>query len=1137
MSGEDGLSSIPMEEMSSNKRLNAINSSSYEDIDGSSSNVGTNVDDSRNNESSSNSKTLVENICSNSLTEYLNNQNNNKEEITDEFIMINSNTEVDEKTSQEAEMAKMGDINNNNKSSSSTDSNNYSGIRNEIGEVVMEEVVANVEENSENRLTIIVRPLNGRDLTVSSSINSTIRQLKEVIEVQSGIEAANQRLIFRGRCMLDNETVGHYFNESGVIIHLVPYIRNNNSQESGPEGVVRQENSNNNSNGNSGIPEINFQSFFPEFGSVSGLSSASAFAGGFPGAMMFGAIRLDRETGTTSETEDLVQRVLRSFGEAVSNSGIEGGIIREQSIGTESDNRNFNFHSLPGNVHRSTRLINVNGISGNNNAVNTSPNGIGVVSTQNRRVSQDIRASRRSETPDNINNTDINSIPGSSSRVGTRNNDLRSEHIGGNNPMGRIGTIVSRIFQAFNHPMADIVRDPVGNISVSSRRTSRNIGVDSTSNNNSATHSGTNIASTNNNDTSLMYNTARNVLGGNNSGGTNVNNDNNVANTRSGMTTTNNSTEIGVAATTAAATAIGGAATTGAASTNSRSEVGSNWNQFTAASGMPGVLPINGRPGVSVTTIPFANLSIPVTIRATSSTRIPAANISGGGVRTTLGVGSAPGAGLSGNSINYVGSDGSNSANREANMNNYNNRNDLYRRSSDNYFRNISDILEESASQLQLVASGIREIGGIEDPNSNRNSATYLPPIPCTTSNYLISNNNSANNGVNVNSTDYVQHHSHRLYISNELIYRFLPWNSLNDLMNILERDSGWRRPRIGIPPQPIDLHESGPLSVFISVYLQALFVVQSNLLQVQAWQERFARLDVPRLCYTVHMLTLISQISAYLASLLAWLFHNMAQHVEQDRLVDTLQWGRNANENEEAPTENSSNAQDISDKNAIKNDLNENNIQDMYIDDNSNSNKESNLNDDSIVAPINIDNLSIGTEANTKDITEETGGNFQSGSSSISSINNSNNNNDNIDRGNLVNGSSVNRNNRNYFLRPFSTAYTMGNLNPTNNAFGISRLIRIQTNDINEINRGRHESTRDMLRFLVRQTEANLNLPYTRVTAHNNLNNEYRAMFVRDLLSSVSDNPDYINDQDRFPYIKIIFSALNQNDENNKRE
>ncbi|KAH7649680.1 UB domain containing [Cryptosporidium bovis] len=1113
MSGEDGSSGISKEEASSNKRLNTLDSDLCKDINDSGSNIGTDIDVGlKNNEFLSSSRSVVDSTRTNSASEYLSDQNNNKEEITDGFVMIDSNTKSDKEILKETNITT--EVSSNDNSNSSADVNNLDDKKDEM-EVVVEEVVVGVEGNSEDELTIVVRPLNGRDLTVVSSSNSTIRQLKELIEVQSGIEAANQRLIFRGRCMLDNETVGHYFNENDVIIHLVPYIRNNNSQENGPEGATRRENSNNNSN--SAIPEINFQSFFPEFGGVSGLGSGSTFAGGFPGAMMFGAIRLDREASATPETEDLVQRVLRSFGDAVGNSGMEGGIIREQGVGMETNNRNFNLYNLPGNIHSSTRVINVNGASSNNETTGTSSGNSGVNSTQSRRVSPNIGTSRMSETVDNNNSS--NSIPGGNSDIGARNNDLRGEQISGNHPMGRIGTIVSRIFQAFNHPMADIVRDPTGNISLSNRRTSHNIVVDPTNNNSSST--------TNNGDANLIYTGDRRVSGGNNNASTLVNDTSNISNTRSRVTTANNTAGIGgVAATAAAAAAIGGAATTAATNTNPRSEVGSGWSQFTAAGGIPGVLPISGRSGVSVTTIPLPNLSIPVTIRATS-TRIPTTNISSNGIRT-IGVGGATnGGGPSENPSNYGNFDTSIAINRE---NNSNSVNDFYRRSSDNYFRSISDILEQSASQLQLVASGIREIGGIENPNSNRNNAAYLPPIPCTTSNFVISNNNSASNGVNGNPTDYIQHHSHRLYISNELIYRFLPWNSLNDLMNILERDSGWRRPRIGIPPQPIDLHESGPLSVFISVYLQALFVVQSNLLQVQAWQERFARLDVPRLCYTVHMLTLISQISAYLASLLAWLFHNMAQHVEQDRLVDTLQWGRNTSE-EEGPVEGSNN----NFQNISQNYVNENSSQDMHVDDNSSADKESNLNDNSLVPPINIDNLSIGNEANAKDNAEQTGQNMKSVSSV--SFNSNSCNNVNVAGNSILESNSSSNSNRNCVPRPFSTAYTMGSLNPSNNSFGISRLIRIQTNDIDEINRGMHESTRDMLRFLVRQTEANLNLPYTRVSAHNNLNNEYRAMFVRDLLRNVSDNPDYINDQDRFPYIKMIFSALNQNNENGQME
>lgn len=131
-----------------------------------------------------------------------------------------------------------------------------------------------------------------------------------------------------------------------------------------------------------------------------------------------------------------------------------------------------------------------------------------------------------------------------------------------------------------------------------------------------------------------------------------------------------------------------------------------------------------------------------------------------------------------------------------------------------------------------------------------------------------------------------------RLWISNDYVNERLPWDALNQLLQLLEEETGWRRPRMQLPPAQNTFNSHpAPISIFLSAYAQATNLIQTLLLQLQAWQDGYARLDVPRFGRTVQALARSSEINAQIGSLLTWIFQNMVQHVEPDSLNTAMGW------------------------------------------------------------------------------------------------------------------------------------------------------------------------------------------------------------------------------------------------------
>ncbi|KAB8292494.1 hypothetical protein EYC80_008205 [Monilinia laxa] len=74
-------------------------------------------------------------------------------------------------------------------------------------------------------MLITILTLTGRELELDIETNDKILIVKEKIEEQEGVPPSQQRLIYRGKQMLDEKEVGEYGVEERVTLHLVLALR------------------------------------------------------------------------------------------------------------------------------------------------------------------------------------------------------------------------------------------------------------------------------------------------------------------------------------------------------------------------------------------------------------------------------------------------------------------------------------------------------------------------------------------------------------------------------------------------------------------------------------------------------------------------------------------------------------------------------------------------------------------------------------------------------------------------------------------------------------------------------------------------------------------------------------------------
>lgn len=74
-------------------------------------------------------------------------------------------------------------------------------------------------------MQIFVKTLSGRTITVETDANDSIEELKRKIEAKEGIPARDQRIIYAGKSLDEQNTVGDYSIQNGSNLYLVLRLR------------------------------------------------------------------------------------------------------------------------------------------------------------------------------------------------------------------------------------------------------------------------------------------------------------------------------------------------------------------------------------------------------------------------------------------------------------------------------------------------------------------------------------------------------------------------------------------------------------------------------------------------------------------------------------------------------------------------------------------------------------------------------------------------------------------------------------------------------------------------------------------------------------------------------------------------
>ena len=107
-----------------------------------------------------------------------------------------------------------------------------------------------VELNDDTQIiTVIIEALNGEKWNISCNSRGSILQLKQLIAKITGNEVQQQRIIFHGQELTNNEQLlSNYYIKSGSKLHLV--VRRTISNNPQQQQLRSQKNTNNNNNNN-----------------------------------------------------------------------------------------------------------------------------------------------------------------------------------------------------------------------------------------------------------------------------------------------------------------------------------------------------------------------------------------------------------------------------------------------------------------------------------------------------------------------------------------------------------------------------------------------------------------------------------------------------------------------------------------------------------------------------------------------------------------------------------------------------------------------------------------------------------------------------------------------------------------------
>ncbi|KAG8988232.1 hypothetical protein FRB90_002883, partial [Tulasnella sp. 427] len=75
--------------------------------------------------------------------------------------------------------------------------------------------------SSDSEVTISIKGPSELKLTITITLDKTVKDLKDAVASQSDVPADRQRLIYSGRVLKDEEVLSTYKIQSGHTVHMV----------------------------------------------------------------------------------------------------------------------------------------------------------------------------------------------------------------------------------------------------------------------------------------------------------------------------------------------------------------------------------------------------------------------------------------------------------------------------------------------------------------------------------------------------------------------------------------------------------------------------------------------------------------------------------------------------------------------------------------------------------------------------------------------------------------------------------------------------------------------------------------------------------------------------------------------------
>ena len=94
-------------------------------------------------------------------------------------------------------------------------------------------------------MKILVKTLTGQQISINVEPKDTIKKVKEKIQSSIGIPPDQQRLIYVGRQLEDENTISKYNIENGSVLHLVLRLRGSMSVSEGDISITVKDSNNN----------------------------------------------------------------------------------------------------------------------------------------------------------------------------------------------------------------------------------------------------------------------------------------------------------------------------------------------------------------------------------------------------------------------------------------------------------------------------------------------------------------------------------------------------------------------------------------------------------------------------------------------------------------------------------------------------------------------------------------------------------------------------------------------------------------------------------------------------------------------------------------------------------------------------